>query len=221
MQFLSSRFDRQAALVPPERLAEASVTVVGVGAIGRQLALQLAALGVRRLQLVDFDRVEPTNVTTQGYLAADVGRLKVEATAAAVAQLDSTIVVDVVPDRFQPRLETQAAVCCCVDSISARAAIWRAVRERCDFWVDGRMRGEVIRVLAAADEAGRAAYARSLFPQSEAQAGACAARGVIYGAAIAAGLMVHQLVRWLRNDALTHDLLFNLAASELAEIELK
>ncbi len=79
MQSLSSRFDRHSALVPPERLADVAVTVVGVGAIGRQLALQLAALGVRRLQLVDFDRVEPTNVTTQGYLAADVGRLKVEA----------------------------------------------------------------------------------------------------------------------------------------------
>jgi sulfur carrier protein ThiS adenylyltransferase len=216
MHSLSDRFDRQAALVPPERLVDVAVTVVGVGAIGRQVALQLAALGVRRLQLVDFDRVEPTNLTTQGYLAADVGRLKVEATAAAIAQLDSTIVVDVVADRFRPRLTTQSTVCCCVDSISARAAIWRSVQERCDFWVDGRMRGEVIRVLAAADETGRAAYARSLFPQAQAQAGACAARGAIYGAAIAAGLMVHQLARWLRGAAVENDVMLNLWAGELS-----
>jgi molybdopterin-synthase adenylyltransferase len=69
----SSRFARQSNLVPRERLAELDVTVVGVGAIGRQVALQLAALGVAQLRLVDFDRVENTNVTTQGYFQENVG----------------------------------------------------------------------------------------------------------------------------------------------------
>jgi molybdopterin/thiamine biosynthesis adenylyltransferase len=58
------------------------VTVIGIGAIGRQVALQLAAIGVRRLQLVDFDRVDDTNITTQGYFETDIGRPKVQATAA-------------------------------------------------------------------------------------------------------------------------------------------
>jgi tRNA A37 threonylcarbamoyladenosine dehydratase len=69
----SSRFARQSNLVPRERLAGLDVTVVGVGAIGRQVALQLAALGVTHLRLVDFDRVETTNVTTQGYFHENVG----------------------------------------------------------------------------------------------------------------------------------------------------
>ena len=73
------RFSRQQALVPQKRLQETQVSVIGVGAIGRQVALQLAALGVRRLQLIDHDRVEPSNVTSQGYLASDIGRSKVEA----------------------------------------------------------------------------------------------------------------------------------------------
>src|SRR5436190_24256614 len=62
------RFARQAELVPRPALATLEVTVIGVGAIGRQVALQLASLGVPSLRLVDFDRVELTNVTTQGYL---------------------------------------------------------------------------------------------------------------------------------------------------------
>src|SRR6201999_1514449 len=43
------RFSRQRELVPAERLDPLLVTVIGVGAIGRQVALQLAAVGVRRI----------------------------------------------------------------------------------------------------------------------------------------------------------------------------
>src|SRR4051812_25769539 len=77
----NDRFIRQRELVPMERLADLTVTVIGVGAIGRQVALQLAAIGIRKLQLVDLDRVDNTNITTQGYLQSDVGLLKVYATA--------------------------------------------------------------------------------------------------------------------------------------------
>src|SRR5687768_8148398 len=51
----TDRFVRQTGLVPRSALEELSVTVIGVGAIGRQVSLQLAALGVEHLTLVDFD----------------------------------------------------------------------------------------------------------------------------------------------------------------------
>jgi molybdopterin-synthase adenylyltransferase len=215
---LQDRFVRQAELVPRERLAELSVSLIGVGAIGRQVALQLAAIGVRRLQLVDFDAVDETNVTTQGYRAREVGRLKVEATAEAVREIDAGIEVALAADRYRPRMEMGEAVFCCVDSISARAAIWRTVGQACRFWADGRMRGEVLRVLVAADEPSRRHYATTLFPQAEAQTGSCASRSTIYAASIAAGLMVHQLVRWLRGVAVDADASLNLLAGELTVI---
>ena len=80
----NDRFVRQRELVPAERMAELTATVIGIGAIGRQVALQLAAIGIRKLHLVDFDRVDATNITTQGYLRSDVGTLKVHATADAI-----------------------------------------------------------------------------------------------------------------------------------------
>jgi len=54
----SARLIRQSDLVPERRLTEVSATVIGVGAIGRQVALQLASLGVPSIQLIDFDLVE-------------------------------------------------------------------------------------------------------------------------------------------------------------------
>ena len=152
------RFVRQRELVPSERLAELLITVIGVGAIGRQVALQLAAIGVRKLQLVDFDRVDDTNITTQGYLQSDVGVLKVHATAEASKRLDPSVEVTLVDARYTPKLDIGPVVFCCVDSIETRAAIWRSARRRAEFWADGRMLGEVIRVLVAADESSREHY---------------------------------------------------------------
>jgi sulfur carrier protein ThiS adenylyltransferase len=188
--------------------------VIGVGAIGRQAALQLAAIGVPRLHIVDFDVVDLSNVTTQGYWAGDVGRPKVEAAAAAIRQLDPGIAVECVQDRYRPRLEIGQAVLCCVDSIEARAAIWRSAGARCRFWADGRMLSEVIRVLAVGDNIGRDHYPTTLFAQSEAQAGSCTSRSTIYSASIAAGMMVHQFTRWLRGIPVDPDTSLNLLAGE-------
>jgi sulfur carrier protein ThiS adenylyltransferase len=218
----NDRFVRQQDLVPRDRLADMQVIVVGVGAIGRQVALQLASIGVRKLRLVDFDTVDATNVTTQGYLATDVGQPKVEATRQAVGRIDGTVEVDPVQDSFRSRChQLGTAVFCCVDSIDARQAIWRGVSHRVmfsgsDFWADGRMLGEVIRVLVAASPPGREYYPSTLFPQSEAQAGSCTSQSTIYTASIAAGLMVHQFTRWLRGLPVDRDVSLNLLACELA-----
>jgi sulfur carrier protein ThiS adenylyltransferase len=211
----TDRFTRQAELVPQERLQTIAVTVIGVGAIGRQVAVQAAALGVRRLQLVDFDFVEPTNVTTQGYRQTEIGLSKVQATTAALREIDPSIRVDAVADRFRPQLAVGDALFACVDSIAARAAIWRAVGGDCRFWCDGRMLGETLRILTAADGASRVRYGLTLFPAVEAQAGRCTAHGTIYVAAVAAGWMLHQFSRWLRGQAVDADLSLNLTASEL------
>jgi sulfur carrier protein ThiS adenylyltransferase len=106
-------------------------------------------------------------------------------------------------------------VFCCVDSISARAAIWKSVGQRCRCWIDGRMLAEVMRVLVATERQGREHYPTTLSPQAEAQLGTCTARGVIYTAAIAAGLMVQQFTKWLRDLPVETDVSLNLLAGEL------
>jgi len=214
---MNSRFERQQELVPQTQLESLTATVIGVGSIGRQVALHLASIGVRRLQLIDFDAVEATNITTQGFSTADVGQLKVDALRQAVGVINPQIVVDTFADRFRPKQSVGEAVFCCVDSISARAAISRSVRRRVQFWVDGRMLGEVIRVLAAVSSADWTHYASTLFPEAEAQVGRCTAQSTIYAASIAAGFMVHQFTHWLRGLPVEPGMTLNLLAGELIQ----
>jgi sulfur carrier protein ThiS adenylyltransferase len=216
MSFDHDRFARQQGIIPPEALAQSAATVIGVGAIGRQVALQLAAIGVPRLQLIDHDLVEFTNVTSQGYLWEDaqLKRAKVTATRQAIRQIDPNIETEIIEDRYRPKLQIHESVFCCVDSISTRATVWRSVQGSARFWADGRMLGEVIRVLAVADGAGREAYKATLFPESEAQQGNCTSRSTIYAASVAAALMVHQFTRWVRKLPLDADTSLNLLAGE-------
>ena len=217
-KILADRFTRQSDLIPYDQLAPLTCTVIGVGAIGRQVALQLTSLGARSIQLIDFDRVDETNITTQGYLAHEVGELKVDATAEAIRLIDTSLEVTGLADRYRSTQDIGQAVFCCVDSISTRNAIWRTVNARCRFWCDGRMLGEVVRILTVAGRCNSDRYAATLFPQSEAQTGTCTSRSTIYGASIAAGLMVHQFSRWLRGIPTDFDTTLNLLAGELTVV---
>jgi len=211
----NERFSRQRDIVPAARMAACKATVVGVGAIGRQVALQLAAIGVPWLQLVDFDTVETDNLAAQGYLESDLGKLKVYATAEMCNQINSDLQLMILPERFRRSQETGNVLFCCVDSIMTRKLIWDAVKRKVDFFADGRMSAEVIRVLTACDPVSCKHYPTTLFASTEAHTGSCTAKTTIYTANIAAGLMLSQLTKWLRGLPVDKDLQVNLLSGEM------
>ena len=58
------RYIRQEGIMPHKDILDVRAAVVGVGAIGRQVALQLGAIGVPEIDLIDFDTVEVHNLPT-------------------------------------------------------------------------------------------------------------------------------------------------------------
>ncbi len=77
------------------RLKQASVLLVGTGGLGSPLALYLAAAGVGRLGLVDFDTVDLSNLQRQViHTTASVGRPKLASARAAIAALNPHVRVD-------------------------------------------------------------------------------------------------------------------------------
>ena len=212
---MNERFSRQADIVPRQRILECSATVIGVGAIGRQVAIQLTAIGVPQLQLIDFDTVEISNLATQGYLQKDLGRPKVDATAEFVRAINNDLHVEVMLDRFKRSTPVGNCVFNCVDSIVTRRHIWEAIHDKVNFYTDGRMSAEVLRVITACDEESRKYYPQTLFTAEQAHTGQCTAKTTIYCANIAAGFMLAQFTKYLRLLPVDYDIQVNLLASEI------
>ena len=70
------------------KFAAASVGIAGLGGLGSHIAVLLARLGVGRLVLADFDRVDVTNLNRQHYFLPHLGRYKTEALAEQFRQIN-------------------------------------------------------------------------------------------------------------------------------------
>lgn len=89
----------EAAMV---RLRDARVTVCGAGAIGANLAENLARTGVGSIRIVDCDRIDERNLSTQPYQRDDVGGLKARILANALYRAVG-VAVDPRPERLTER----------------------------------------------------------------------------------------------------------------------
>ncbi len=89
------------------KLKQAKVLCIGTGGLGAPLGLYLAAAGVGRIGLVDFDSVDLTNLQRQILFdTADVGRPKIEAAADRLRSMNPDIQIDT----FETRLTSDNAL---------------------------------------------------------------------------------------------------------------
>ena len=136
MQPSADRYSRQERLPDfgPEgqrRLREASVLVVGCGALGSVVTEQLARAGVGRLTIVDRDLVEESNLQRQSlYTEQDALRAapKAEAAKARLAQVNSGVVVrafvdDLLGSNAERYAEGVDLVVDCLDNFETRAVL--------------------------------------------------------------------------------------------------
>jgi molybdopterin/thiamine biosynthesis adenylyltransferase/rhodanese-related sulfurtransferase len=89
------------------KLKSSKVLLIGTGGLGAPLGLYLAAAGVGRLGLVDFDVVDVTNLQRQvTFGSSDVGKSKAEAARARLSSLNPDIQIDT----FETKLTSDNAL---------------------------------------------------------------------------------------------------------------
>jgi molybdopterin-synthase adenylyltransferase len=111
------------------RLLDARVAIIGLGGLGSPVAMYLAAAGVGELVLVDFDRVELSNLQRQiMHQTEDIGKLKVDSARSRLLALNPecqvTTCSELLDEQALLALARRVAVVVdCTDNFTARYAI--------------------------------------------------------------------------------------------------
>jgi len=78
-----------------EKMKNSSVGIAGLGGLGSNAAVALSRAGIGRLVLVDFDKVEESNLTRQYYFLDQIGKLKAEALKENINKINPEVTIEV------------------------------------------------------------------------------------------------------------------------------
>ncbi|MCY4564462.1 MAG: molybdopterin-synthase adenylyltransferase MoeB [Gammaproteobacteria bacterium] len=168
-----------------ERLGSATVLVVGLGGLGSPVAMYLAAAGIGRLILNDFDAVDLSNLQRQiVHVDASVGVPKIQSAARTLAALNPLVAVETIGERLsREALEALLARVDLVLDASDNFATRYLVNDAC--WRAGKplVSGAAIRwegqVALFDPRRPESPCYRCLYPEGDDQALNCAENGVI------------------------------------------
>ena len=115
-----------------QAFSSATVAVCGLGGLGSNIAIALARAGIGKLILIDFDRVDITNLHRQQYKASQIGIYKTEALAENLKEIAPYISLELHTERITEEnskalLSDADIVCEAFDSAEAKAMLTEIV----------------------------------------------------------------------------------------------
>ncbi len=118
-----------------ERFSSAAVAICGLGGLGSNIAAALARAGIGKLLLIDFDRVDITNLHRQQYKADQIGRCKTDALAENLAEIAPyteirTVTAKITEENFAELLKDADIVCEAFDNAESKAMLVNGVLEK-------------------------------------------------------------------------------------------
>ena len=116
------------------RLSNATVAICGLGGLGSNIAIALARAGVGHLHLIDFDRVDISNLNRQQYFVRQLGLFKTEALRDNLKEIApylqvTTSTVCVTEENIPSLLADADIICEAFDKAEAKAMLVNSVLE--------------------------------------------------------------------------------------------
>lgn len=116
------------------KISAARVAVCGLGGLGSNIAIALARAGVGHLHLIDFDRVDLTNLNRQQYAVGQLGQYKTDALRETLSLVspycDVTCdTIQVTEENLPDLLKPEDYICEAFDRAEAKAMLVSGVLE--------------------------------------------------------------------------------------------
>ena len=118
-----------------ERFSSATIAICGLGGLGSNIAIALARAGIGKLLLIDFDRVDITNLHRQQYKANQIGCYKADALAENLLEIapyteTQTVTAKITEENFVHLLKDADIVCEAFDNAESKAMLVNGVLEQ-------------------------------------------------------------------------------------------
>ena len=118
-----------------KRFSSATIAVCGLGGLGSNIAIALSRAGIGKLLLIDFDRVDITNLHRQQYKANQIGLYKADALAENLLEIApymelQTVTAKITEENFTDLLKDADIVCEAFDNAEAKAMLVNGVLEQ-------------------------------------------------------------------------------------------
>ncbi len=118
-----------------EKLNAGRVAIAGLGGLGSNVAFALARIGVGHLHLVDYDRVDITNLNRQQYFIRHIGRYKTDALREELREINPYLdiradCVKVTEENLAGLFEEEDIICEAFDVPECKAMLVNGVLEK-------------------------------------------------------------------------------------------
>ena len=117
-----------------KRFSSATVAICGLGGLGSNISISLARAGVGKLILIDFDRVDITNLHRQQYKANQIGRYKTDALKENLLEIAPYVEIKTITEKITEKncshlLQHADIICEAFDNAEAKAMLVNGVLE--------------------------------------------------------------------------------------------
>ena len=117
------------------KLSSSTVAICGLGGLGSNIAVALARAGVGKLILIDFDRVDISNLPRPQYRANQIGKYKTDALSENLTEITPFVEIEphtayVTQDNAVELLSEAAVVCEAFDNAECKAMLTNTVLEK-------------------------------------------------------------------------------------------
>ena len=117
-----------------KKFSGATVAICGLGGLGSNIAISLARAGIGKLILIDFDRVDITNLHRQQYKANQIGKYKTEALSENLKEIApyidlETHTIQVTEENAVHLLQEANIICEAFDDAECKAMLTNLVLE--------------------------------------------------------------------------------------------
>ena len=203
---------RHLAHFSPEKFGRRQIDIIGAGATGSAIALELAKLGVQNLHVWDFDHVEDHNLANQVYGLEDVGKFKVEALARIIKRDVNTDIVAHNERVTESTTIRGELVFLQVDTFTARKEIGKSLYYgNTNTIIETRMGAESGYIYTFSPNIPKhiKAWEDTLWEDKDIEDSACGSPTVVSATAkLVAGFATWQFVKWTKNEDLDNEILF-------------